>query len=192
MVSSLFQSYLHSLHSQHISTDHLLSDIKGALKSHTKTESSHDTCDKECDVEIHCPPKSEDSLFPSREHMSGTVQTQEIVLVEDCTETHDTNIEFGGNLKTAQVQEGSSELEEEKVREGGGLVADEAAENVKRCASEPEDMRDVLVPDVSGGQAVLQAALKRLEEEERERKENLLREQQERQVGILKSTAYYK
>ena len=193
MVSSLFQSYLHSLHSQHISTDHLLSDIKGALKSHTKTESSHDTCDKKCaacDMEMHSPPESEDSLFLSREHMSGTVQTQEIVLVEDSTETHDTNVEFGENLKTAQVQEGSSELGEEQVREGGVLVADEAVENVKRCAGEPEDM---LAPDVSGdGQAELQAALRRLEEEERERKENLLKEQQEREVGMLKLTAYCK
>ena len=193
MVSSLFQCYLHSLHSQHISTDHLLSDIKGALKSHIKTESSHDTCDKKCDMEVHSPPESEDSLFPSRENMSGRVQTQEIVLIKDSTETHDTNIEFGGNLKTAQVQEGSSELEEEQVREGGVLVADEAAENVKHCAGEPEDVRDVLAADViRDDQAELQAALRRLEEEERERKENLLKEQLEREVGMLKLTAYCK
>ena len=193
MVSSLFQCYLHSLHSQHISTDHLLSDIKGALKSHTKTESSRDTCDKKCDMEVHSPPESENSLFSSRENMSGRVQTQEIVLIKDSTETHDTNVEFGGNLKTAQVQEGSSELEEEQVREGGVLVADEAAENVKRCAGEPVDVRDVLAADISrDDQAELQAALRRLEEEERERKENLLKEQQEREVGMLKLTAYCK
>ena len=190
MVSSLFQSYLHSLHSQHISTDHLLSDIKGALKSQTKTESSHDSCDKKCDMEIHSLPESEDSLFPSRENMSGRVQTQEIVLIEDSTETHDTNVEFGGNLKTAQVQEGSSELEEEQVGEGGVLIADEAAEKVKHCAGEPVDMRDVLAADISrDDQAELQAALRRLEEEERERKENLLKEQLEREVGMLKLTA---
>ena len=189
-VSSLFQSYLHTLHSQHIGTDGLLSDIEGALKSHTRTESSHGVAnllDKTCvtcDVEIHSPPESDNSLL-SREHLSGTVQTQEIVLLED--KIHDTNDEFGENLTTVQVQERYGELAGEQVREGDVLVA---AESVKRCASESEGMRDVLALNTSGdGQAELQAALRRLEEEERERNENLLKEQQEREVGTLRWTA---
>lgn len=189
MVSSLFQSYLHSLHSQHIGTDDLLSGIERALKSHTKTESSHGTAnllDKTCvtcDVEIHSPSESDNSLL-FRERLSGT----EIVLLDD--KIHDTNDESGRNLKTAQVQEGYGELAGEQVREGDVLVADEAAESVKCCASESENMRNMLALDTSGdSQAELQAALRRLEEEEREREENLLKEQQEREVGTLRWTA---
>ena len=169
MVSNLFQKYLQTLHSQHTTTDHLLSDTHGAMKGSigVKPYETHD-------VKAHgdafdrtpLPESSQDSVLSSKGSTSETTETQQIILslvqAQSVSSSRSSPIE-----SNSLVQErNDGELE----RDGGELEKEDSVEG------------DVLASN--GGQAELQAALMRLKEEERKREEDLLREQREREVRI--------
>lgn len=169
MVSNLFQKYLQTLHSQHTTTDHLLSDTHGATKGSIGVE-PYETHD----VKAHgdgfdrtpLPESSQDSVLSSKSSTSETTETQQIILspvqAQSVSSSRSQPIE-----SNSLVQErNDGELE----RDGGKLEKEDSVEG------------DVLASN--GGQAELQTALMRLKEEEREREEDLLREQREREVRI--------